>query len=184
MPKTLHIRCVRSIWVPSGLAYILSICGKPSNLLSASVNSEFEILSFEVDSWRIVLAYVRTVSKINANAFIGYLLFLILMVQLVEIRSTTSMPHFVWSYNLCISGFLCSSFVTLTSSCKVLRTIKFLLPVFFLPMYNSRRFFPSLSKTWRTDLSSLFSKILVSFGISLRYNRIAPTIVIFFSNGH
>ena len=116
MAKTLRICCVRSIWSPFGLAYLLSIWGNTSNLQSAYVNSKFDILSFAVDSWRLISAFVRTVSRINANSFIGYLLFLILVVHVVEIRSAISMPPFVWSYNLWMSGFLLSSFVAFNSS--------------------------------------------------------------------
>ena len=116
MAKILRICCVRSIWSPFGLAYLPSIWENTSNLRSAYVNSKFDILSFAVDSWRLISAFVRTVSRINANSFIGYLLFLILVVHVVEIRSTISMPTFVWSYNLCMSGFLLSSFVAFNSS--------------------------------------------------------------------
>ena len=82
-----------------------------------------------------------------------------------------------------MSGFLRSSFVTHTSPCKVLRTATFLLPD-FLSMCDTRRVFLWLSKTLRTDLLSLFSKLLISFGILLRSNRIVSTMVIFFLNAH
>ena len=144
MPKTLYIRCIRSIWILFGLAYLLSICGNISKLPSAYVNPKCDILSFAVDYWRIVLAFVRTVSKISAHPFIGHLLFLILVVHLVKIKLTTCTSPFLLLYHLRMSGFLCSSFVTLTSSCKVLRTTTFLLPDFFLSMYNARRIFLSL----------------------------------------
>ena len=45
-------------------------------------------------------------------------------------------------------------------------------------------FFLSLSKPWRTAISSLFSKLLISFGIPLRCNFIAQIMVNFFSNVH
>ena len=102
MPKTLRIRCIRSIWSPFRLAYLLSICGNTSNLPKAYVNSKFDILSFAIDSWRIVLAFVRSVQNkckcIYWPPFVS---------DPCEIRSTTSTPPFVWSYNvLCLASFV------------------------------------------------------------------------------
>ena len=147
MSKTLLICCIRSVWIPFGLPYLLSICDSTSDLPDPYVNSEFDIWSFAVGSWRVVLTFVQTVSKIIAKAFIGHLLVSILVKKVLEITSTTSKPHFIWPYYLCMSFFFRSSFVTLTSSCEVLTTTTFPLPHFFLSMYNRRRIFSSLSKT-------------------------------------
>ena len=122
-------------------------------------------------------------SKINANAFIGHLLFLILVVQLVEIRSTTSMPPFYGHIIcVCLVSFVHHLWLTLHHARCLGQQHSFCRTSYQCAIQEE--FFLWLSKTLRTDLLSLFSKLLISFGILLRSNRIVSTMFIFFLNAH
>ena len=80
----------------------------------------------------LVFAFERKVPRIKASVFKGHLLDFILVDSVVDKRSKTSTPPFVWSYTTHTLGFFCWSFVVLTWSWMVDNRITFFLSLFYL----------------------------------------------------
>ena len=76
-------------------------------------------------STRVIFAYDLHVSNIKARAFKDHLLVFILVEWLVDNKSTTSAPPFVWSYIVCTCSFFLWSLVTFTFLCMVDKIITF-----------------------------------------------------------
>ena len=80
----------------------------------------------------LVFAFERKVPRIKASVFKGHLLDFILVDSVVDKRSKTSAPPFVWSYTTHTLGFFRWSFVVLTWSWMVDNRITFFLSLFYL----------------------------------------------------
>ena len=81
---------------------------------------------------KMVFAFERKVPRIKASVFKGHHLDFILVDSVVDKRSKTSTPPFVWSYTTHTLGFFCWSFVVLTWSWMVGNRITFFLSLFYL----------------------------------------------------
>ena len=84
----------------------------------------------------MVLAFVRTVSKLNANEFIVKSFEFIRTDNFEQIKSKISTLPFEWSYKTIMLGFFLLSRVTPTFLCIAESTVTSFLPVFILSLYD------------------------------------------------
>lgn len=182
IPKTHLIFCKIGSWILFSFWYLFWMLGKTNAFPKAEVKSKFD--SLNLLSLSIVLLFVFTMSRMKENASNSHLFHLILIVWSVESKSTMSIPPLVWLYLMRTCGLLLLLFETFTVSCKVVRSMIFLFPDFFLSVWETSMIIFSQWWTYKTGLWSLFFIIFNSFGIPFRSCLMVPAIVKLRSNAH
>lgn len=140
-PRTCRILLRFPICSPFELRYYFSIKGSAKALPRLYVNSKS--LNLRMLSPRMVFASDLHVFWIKTRAFKAGLVDLILVEWLVDNKSATSTPPFVWSYIVCTCEFFHFSFVIFTLSCMVVKTIAFFssiytyMTVLFSELFNA-----------------------------------------------